>query len=160
MSLCPQTIDRYGRTVAEMLRDGRNVNLQLVRMGQAFVYERNLDQCHGLAYRQAQRVAEFQRAGVWAVPGGVMRPWDWRAATRQGGSSRPRTGVRERHVDLGVMTGSGSSRSQGRAGTEGVGGAGRFYCRDLSWQEAQELLRQGHSYLDRDGDGEACEGKR
>ncbi|MFM9087632.1 MAG: excalibur calcium-binding domain-containing protein [Cyanobium sp.] len=24
-------------------------------------------------------------------------------------------------------------------------------------QEAQQLLSQGHSYLDRDGDGEACE---
>lgn len=126
VSMRPQTTDRYGRTVAELIRGGENVNLILVRSGQAFVYEQYLDQCHALAYRQAQRVAEFQRAGVWAVPGCLMRPWDWRAATRQGGSSRPRTGVPERHVDPGVMTGSGSSRGQGRAGTEGVGGAERF----------------------------------
>ena len=31
-------------------------------------------------------------------------------------------------------------------------------CRDVgSWERAQQLLREGHAYLDRDGDGEACE---
>jgi len=31
-------------------------------------------------------------------------------------------------------------------------------CKQIgSWAKAQELLKQGHSYLDRDGDGEACE---
>jgi len=29
-------------------------------------------------------------------------------------------------------------------------------CKNLSKQEAQRLLGQGHTYLDRDGDGEAC----
>ncbi len=112
MSLRPQTTDRYGRTVAEVLREGRNVNLELVRMGQAFVYEQYLDQCHGLAYMQAQRMAEFQRAGVWSVPGGITRPWDWRAANRDGGRPRQRAWQSQRGVNLGVMSGSGSgSRS-------------------------------------------------
>jgi len=31
------------------------------------------------------------------------------------------------------------------------------YCKDLIYQQAQVLLKQGHTYLDRDGDGEACE---
>ena len=36
--------------------------------------------------------------------------------------------------------------------------SGRYRCRDIgSWPKAQELLNQGHHYLDRDGDGEACE---
>ncbi|MFN9645068.1 MAG: excalibur calcium-binding domain-containing protein [Cyanobacteriota bacterium] len=57
------------------------------------------------------------------------------------------------------MTGTGSVSPSG-AGHTGVGAGGRVYCRNLSWPQAQELLRQGHSYLDGDGDGEACERKR
>ncbi len=159
VSLRPQTIDRYGRTVAEVIRGGENVNLTLVRTGQAFVYEQYLDQCHALAYMQAQRVAEFQRVGVWSVPGGITRPWDWRAARRGGGSPRPRTTQSPSAVNLGVMTGSGSG-SRSMAENAGVGAGGRYYCRNLSWQQAQELLRQGHTYLDGDGDGEACERNR
>jgi len=35
---------------------------------------------------------------------------------------------------------------------------GRYRCSEIgSWSRAQELLKQGHAYLDRDGDGEACE---
>lgn len=36
----------------------------------------------------------------------------------------------------------------------------RYKCSQLTWEEAQQLLKQGHTYLDRDGDGEACESKR
>ncbi len=34
----------------------------------------------------------------------------------------------------------------------------KYRCADIgNWSQAQELLLQGHSYLDRDNDGEACE---
>ena len=34
----------------------------------------------------------------------------------------------------------------------------KYKCADIGdWNKAQTLLRQGHSYLDRDKDGEACE---
>ncbi|WP_371738919.1 excalibur calcium-binding domain-containing protein [Alcanivorax quisquiliarum] len=33
----------------------------------------------------------------------------------------------------------------------------RYRCSELSEAEAYELLRQGHSYLDADGDGRPCE---
>ena len=36
--------DRYGRTVAEVYRNGRSVNLQMVTEGQAVVYRQYLDQ--------------------------------------------------------------------------------------------------------------------
>ncbi|MCP9801874.1 hypothetical protein KBY67_14125 [Synechococcus sp. RedBA-s] len=37
--------------------------------------------------------------------------------------------------------------------------AGRHYSFKAigSYQQAQDLLRQGHRYLERNGDGEACE---
>jgi hypothetical protein len=39
--------------------------------------------------------------------------------------------------------------------------SGRLTCRSIgSYARAQDLLRQGHTYLDRDGDGQACESLR
>jgi hypothetical protein len=40
-------------------------------------------------------------------------------------------------------------------------GGRRWRCREIgSYARAQELLRQGHTYLDSNGDGEACESLR
>ena len=63
----------------------------------------------------------------------ALSPWDYRRS-RRGGSS--------------ASSGSGASSS-------------RYRCDEIgSWSRAQDLLRQGHTYLDRDGDGEACEALR
>lgn len=41
------------------------------------------------------------------------------------------------------------------------GSNARLRCREISsWDKAQILLQEGHAYLDRDDDGEACEGLR
>lgn len=118
-----QTKDRYGRSVAEVFRGGENLNMAMVSQGAAFAFRRYLGQCNSLRYLSAESQAQYQRAGVWATPGGITRPWDWRA---------------ERSIT----------------------GGGRYYCKNLTKQQAQKLLSQGHTYLDRDGDGEACEGSR
>ena len=48
-----------------------------------------------------------------------------------------------------------------RSGTTSTGSSRKYRCKDIdSWSRAQELLAQGHSYLDGDGDGEACESLR
>jgi len=48
-----------------------------------------------------------------------------------------------------------------RSKSTGQGGRRRYRCSEISsWSHAQLLLRQGHYYLDRDKDGEACEGLR
>ena len=52
------------------------------------------------------------------------------------------------------------SRRSGSSASSGGGGSssGRYRCKEIgSWSKAQDLLRQGHRYLDGDGDGEACE---
>ena len=49
---------------------------------------------------------------------------------------------------------SGSGFSSGSSSA----GSGKYRCKEIgSWDKAQVLLKQGHTYLDRDGDGEACE---
>jgi endonuclease YncB( thermonuclease family) len=87
VTIRPQTKDRYGRTVAEVFRNGRNVNLAMVSSGQAFAYRKYLSACDGSAYLGAEATAQRQRVGVWAVPGGIQRPWDWRKGTRSPAAS-------------------------------------------------------------------------
>ena len=128
------TRDRYGRTVAEIFRGKTNVNLELVRRGDAFVYRQYLRDCDRNGYLSVEKQAESTRRGVWSAPGGITRPWDW----RHGG---PRT----------------SSHSPAPSKTPSA----RYRCRDIgSWVKAQELLNQGHNYLDGDRDGNACESLR
>ena len=126
--------DRYGRTVAEILRGSTNINLELVRRGDAFVYRQYLSGCDRNAYLSAEKQAESARRGVWSSPGGITRPWDWR---RGGAPKAP------------------SSPSASKSPS------GRYRCSEVgSWARAQELLKQGHTYLDGDRDGEACESLR
>ena len=133
VTLRPQTIDKYGRTVAEVFRNGQNTNLIMVSSGQAFAYRKYLSTCDGSAFLGAEATAQRQRVGVWAVPGGIQRPWDWRHGGQAAAPQSPAGG------------------SSGR----------KFYCRQIgSYARAQELLKQGHSYLDKNGDGVACESLR
>ena len=132
--------DRYGRTVAEIIRGGQNVNLRMVRRGQAFAYRQYLSNCDPTAYLGAERGAETDRLGVWDLPGGIQRPWDFRHGRR---GYRP-------------------AARQGTGAAAGpLPGERRYRCSKIgSYAQAQALLRQGHTYLDGNGDGEACESLR
>jgi len=126
-----KTTDRYGRTVAEVF-SGVNINLALVEDGQAFAYRQYLGGCNAKEYLDAETRASRRRFGVWQVPGGITRPWDFRR------------GRRSASIPDGTTPG-------GR----------RYRCKEIgSYAKAQELLRQGHTYLDGNGDGEACESLR
>jgi hypothetical protein len=85
--LRPQTIDKYGRTVADKFRCGQKTNLVMVSSVQAFAYRKYRAACDGTAYLGAEATAQRQRVGVWAVPGGGQRPWDWRKVTRSPAAS-------------------------------------------------------------------------
>ncbi|WP_115080560.1 thermonuclease family protein [Synechococcus sp. N32] len=127
VTLRVQTTDRYGRTVAELLNRRGNVNQLMVGAGQAFAYRRYLRQCDSQRYLQLENEAQRQGTGVWSVG--------------PSGITRP--------WDL----------RRGRRNSASTSGSPRRYrCKDIgSWRQAQQLLAEGHRYLDRDGDGEACE---
>jgi endonuclease YncB( thermonuclease family) len=126
-----KTTDRYGRSVAEVISD-ININLAMVEDGQAFAYRQYLGGCDAKEYLDAEYRASRRRYGVWQVPGGITRPWDFRR------------GRRSAAIPDGTTPG-------GR----------RYRCNEIgSYARAQELLRQGHTYLDSNGDGEACEALR
>ena len=130
VTLRVQTTDRYGRTVAELLNRRGNVNQLMVGAGQAFAYRRYLRECDAQKYLQLEADAKQHSRGVWSVG-----PY---------GITRPWDYRRGRQNSAST---SGSPR--------------RYRCKDIgSWRQAQQLLAEGHRYLDRDGDGEACESLR
>jgi len=131
VNLDVKTTDRYGRSVAEVISD-ININLAMVEDGQAFAYRQYLGGCDAKEYLDAEYRASRRRYGVWEVPGGITRPWNFRR------------GRRSAAIPDGTTPG-------GR----------RYRCKEIgSYARAQELLRQGHTYLDSNGDGEACESLR
>ena len=147
VSMRVQAVDRYGRRVAEVIGKGP-INLAMVQSGQAFVYRQYLGRCDRGAYLAAERQAQAKRLGVWAVPGGITRPWDF----RHGGGRQRRSGA----VPA-LAPSSAPAFSHQAAQPSGD----KTTCKQIgSFARAQELLRQGHSYLDRNGDGVACEGLR
>ncbi|MEY4430890.1 MAG: hypothetical protein RLZZ533_826 [Cyanobacteriota bacterium] len=76
--------DRYGRLVAELrTARGVNVNQRLVEQGAAFVYWAYIRGCDRQSYARLETQARLKRLGVWAVPGGLERPWELRARSRR-----------------------------------------------------------------------------
>ena len=65
ISLNPQVKDRYGRTVAEIYVGNRNINLQMVQVGAAYVYRQYLKQCDRDSYLRAEDAANKKGLGVW-----------------------------------------------------------------------------------------------
>jgi len=66
--------DRYGRTLAVVMVDGLNANLELVRRGLAWRFERYSQDAALLA---AQNEAKAAKRGLWADSEPVP-PWEWR----------------------------------------------------------------------------------
>ena len=81
VSLDVKTSDRYGRMVAEVF-SGVNINLALVEDGQAFAYRQYLGGCNAKTYLDAEVRASRRRIGVWQIPAGITRPWDFRRGRR------------------------------------------------------------------------------
>lgn len=69
--------DRYGRTVAEIFSQGRNINLRLVESGHAVVYRQYLSNCDRTSYLNSEAIAQQNRLAFWSLPTPMM-PWDFR----------------------------------------------------------------------------------
>ncbi|MGB5241423.1 MAG: thermonuclease family protein [Prochlorococcaceae cyanobacterium] len=86
VTLRPQTVDRFGRTVAEVIGE-INLGLALVEDGMAFADRKYLAQCDAREYLDAEFRASRSRYGVWRVPGGITRPWYFRRGRTAGRSA-------------------------------------------------------------------------
>lgn len=77
-TITPQTIDRYGRTVARVECQGKDASLEQVRAGMAWAYTKYLTD---LAVFDAELVARRARVGLWRDAEPVM-PWEFRHAIK------------------------------------------------------------------------------
>ena len=84
VSLRTKATDRYGRTVAEVLKGTTNINQALVQSGVAFVYWQYIEGCDLETYSRLENEARLKSLGVWAVPSGIQRPWDYRKNRKAG----------------------------------------------------------------------------
>ena len=85
--LVPIEKDRYERTVAEVYVQDRKdsaipLNLQMVRDGYAWHYERYSGNCpSGQQFAIAQELAQSERLGIWQQ-GNPQPPWDYRKSKK------------------------------------------------------------------------------
>lgn len=75
--------DKYNRTVAEVLFDTpegeRSVQEEMLKAGMAYHYKQFSDNCHNRdVFDTAEDIGRSQKLGVWRLPGGGQRPWDYR----------------------------------------------------------------------------------
>ena len=68
--------DRYGRTLARLVIEGRDIKLAMVADGLAWHFTRYSDDA---ALAAAERDARAAKRGLWADPAAVA-PWAWRAS--------------------------------------------------------------------------------
>ncbi len=72
--------DRHGRVVGTLLRDGRDLGLQMVREGYAWWYRAFAEEqspVDRVLYAAAEQSARTARRGLWA-DAHPMAPWDYR----------------------------------------------------------------------------------
>ena len=74
VTIVPTTVDKYGRTVGRVLLGSFDVNLELVRIGLAWRFDRYSQE---VAIGEAQQRASMNRLGLWQDPHPTP-PWVWR----------------------------------------------------------------------------------
>lgn len=79
----PITVDRYGRTVAQLWNSSGLIQSQMAVAGMAYFYEQYKKDCpNWVAIESTQAQAQKEKLGVWRLPNGGQRPWDYRKANR------------------------------------------------------------------------------
>jgi endonuclease YncB( thermonuclease family) len=75
----PQTKDRYGRTVARVICDGVDANVEQVKRGMAWIYDRYV---RDRSLYAIQDKARASKVGLWADDKPV-KPWEYRRANKK-----------------------------------------------------------------------------
>lgn len=74
--------DRYGRTVARIWADGREVSAAMVAAGMAWVFPKYCRQAYCDEWRQAEQRARAAGVGLWRDKH-PQPPWEWRRDEQQ-----------------------------------------------------------------------------
>lgn len=160
VSVQPTDTDRYGRTIATVFGDGRDINRELVLVGAAWAYRRYLT---NEALIDTEAAARERRIGLWSMSNPeTVAPWDWRRGVRQGSALEATSARPSRRAPQGLLAApvvqSDPLPARSAASQQYSCGA-KHYCREMSsCAEARFYLEQcGVSTMDGDGDGQPCE---
>lgn len=83
IKLQPITVDRYGRTVAQLWNDNGLIQSQMTIAGWAYGYEQYKKDCPNWeAIESTQAYAKENKLGLWKLPNGGEKPWDYRKSRR------------------------------------------------------------------------------
>jgi endonuclease YncB( thermonuclease family) len=83
VKLQPITTDRYGRTVAQLWNGNGLIQSQMAIAGMAYGYDQYKKDCPNWeAIQSTQAQAQEAKLGVWRLPDGGQRPWDYRKSNR------------------------------------------------------------------------------
>lgn len=74
-----ETLDRYGRSVGTVFRQGQDINLEQIRRGMAWVYRRY---AKDPLYLESENKARSEKQGLWSDPDAVP-PWEFRQNERK-----------------------------------------------------------------------------
>lgn len=76
ISIKIETIDRYGRYVANIYFKGKYINAEMVKLGAAWVYRKYVIDKRLYDYENEAKTA---RIGIWSLPESEqVPPWEWR----------------------------------------------------------------------------------
>ena len=81
-----RTIDRYGRSVGTVYRDGEDINLIQIQRGMAWVYRQYANDPN---YFRMEKTARQERIGLWSDPSPVP-PWEFRHTERSNSRRTPK----------------------------------------------------------------------
>ncbi|WP_080945904.1 thermonuclease family protein [Moraxella bovoculi] len=135
--------DKYGRTVAEVFINDKNINKEMVSLGMAWAYREYIKDNEYLSIEDKARRASV---GIWSEPNPIY-PSDFRRGKRGEQSSPVQTQQIAQVQEKRDLVDSG-----GKCGSKRT-------CKAMSsCAEAKHYLHVcGVSRLDRDGDGVPCE---
>jgi predicted dehydrogenase len=80
------TVDRYGRIVAMVFVDRKDVGLELIKKGLAWAYSKYLPEASleiQQSYTAAESAARAVRIGLWSDGNEPVPPWEWRKTERE-----------------------------------------------------------------------------
>lgn len=67
--------DRYGRLVGVIIYRKKDINLEMIRLGQAWCYKQYASKQE--SYAKAEQTAREKKVGLWSEAEPVA-PWEWR----------------------------------------------------------------------------------
>lgn len=93
VTIQPETIDKYGRTVAIVFVDGLNLNKEIVGNGKGWVYRQYCKEAFCGEWLELENKARDAKIGLWADKNSIIPPWEWRHGQKNGDNSGIKSSV-------------------------------------------------------------------